>query len=150
MKVAKIVRYAKDVWPWLGTDHLTWKGGVWFFVSFRIFFSDNTRIRIFIFFVTYSANFFSRIFLQVKWSFPYGGHYRATINEWWLQKYVHLKYILWHFKCMSIITIKKISLSLIEFFVGVIIFNQVNQARCDQRLHNKNKNSIIRWLTCNM
>ena len=28
----------------------------------------------------------------------YGGHYRATINEWRLQKYVHLKYILWHFE----------------------------------------------------
>jgi len=51
---------------------------------------------------------------------------------------------------MSIITIKKISLSLIEFFIGIIIFNQVNQARCDQRLRNKNKNSIIRWLACNM
>ena len=31
----------------LGTDHLTWKGGYGFFVSFRIFFSDNTRVRIF-------------------------------------------------------------------------------------------------------
>jgi hypothetical protein len=27
-------------------------GGLWFFVSFRIFFSDNTRVKIFIFFVT--------------------------------------------------------------------------------------------------
>jgi hypothetical protein len=26
-------------------------GGVWLFVSFRIFFSNNTRVRIFIFFV---------------------------------------------------------------------------------------------------
>jgi hypothetical protein len=36
----------------LGTDHLTWRwrGGLWFFVSFRIFFSDNTRVRIFYFF----------------------------------------------------------------------------------------------------
>ena len=32
-------------------------GGLWFFVSFRIFFSDNTRVRIF-FFVAQSANFF--------------------------------------------------------------------------------------------
>jgi hypothetical protein len=32
-----------------------------FFVSFRIFFSDNTRVRIFIFFVALSAKFFSRI-----------------------------------------------------------------------------------------
>ena len=44
----------------LGTDHLTCRGGrrFWFFVSFRKFFSDNTRVRIFIFFV---AKFFSRI-----------------------------------------------------------------------------------------
>jgi len=33
---------------------------------------------------------------------------------------------------------------LIEFSV------QVNQARRDQRLRNQNKNSIIRWLACNM
>jgi hypothetical protein len=33
-------------------------GGLWFFVSFRIFFSDNTRVRIFIFFVVQSTNFF--------------------------------------------------------------------------------------------
>ena len=42
----------------LGTDHLTCREGLWFFVSFRIFFSDNTRVRIFIFFVVRSANFF--------------------------------------------------------------------------------------------
>ena len=33
-------------------------GGLWFFVSFRNFFSDNTRVRIFIFSVAQSANFF--------------------------------------------------------------------------------------------
>ena len=33
-------------------------GGLWFFVSFRIFSSDNTRVRIFILFVAQSANFF--------------------------------------------------------------------------------------------
>ena len=37
------------------------KGGLWFFVSFRIFFSDNTRVRIFFFFVALNANFFARI-----------------------------------------------------------------------------------------
>ena len=35
--------------------------GLWFFVSFRNFFSDNTRVRIFIFFVARSTIFFSRI-----------------------------------------------------------------------------------------
>ena len=36
-------------------------GGLWFFVSFRIFFSDNTRVRIFMLSVAQSANFFPRI-----------------------------------------------------------------------------------------
>jgi hypothetical protein len=73
----------------------------------------------------------------------YGGHCDKSCNEWRLRKYVHLKYILWHFE-----NYKKKSLSLIEFFVGINIFNQVNQARCNQRLRNQNKNSIIRWLAC--
>jgi hypothetical protein len=34
------------------------KGGLWFFVSFRIFFPDNTRVRILFFFVAQSAIFF--------------------------------------------------------------------------------------------
>ena len=33
-------------------------GGLWFFVSLNKFFSDNTRVRIFIFFVALSAIFF--------------------------------------------------------------------------------------------
>ena len=45
----------------LGTDHLTWSGGggggLWFFVSFRIFFSDNTSVRIFIFLSRKARNF---------------------------------------------------------------------------------------------
>ena len=35
--------------------------GLWFFVSFIIFFSDNTRDRIFIYFVALTAKIFSRI-----------------------------------------------------------------------------------------
>ena len=35
-----------------------WKGGLWFFASFRIFFSDNTRIRIFIFLSRKARNYF--------------------------------------------------------------------------------------------
>jgi hypothetical protein len=41
----------------LGTDHLTCRGGLWFFVSFRKFFSDNTRVRIFLF-LSRKAQFF--------------------------------------------------------------------------------------------
>ena len=29
----------------LETNHLTWMGELWFFASFRIFFSDNTRVK---------------------------------------------------------------------------------------------------------
>jgi hypothetical protein len=39
-------------------------GGLWFFVSFRIFFSDNTRVRIF-FFVAQSAKYFSRFNIRL-------------------------------------------------------------------------------------
>ena len=60
-------------WPWgpvyehllyvpcciICTDHC--HHHAWFFVSFRIFFSDNTRVRILFFFVVHSAHFFSRI-----------------------------------------------------------------------------------------
>jgi hypothetical protein len=38
---------------WLGTDHLTCRGG-----DYGYFFSDNTRVRIFILFVAQNANFF--------------------------------------------------------------------------------------------
>ena len=51
-----ILKYSSS----LGTDHLTCRG-LWFFVSFRKKISDNTRVRIFIFFVAQSPNFFSRI-----------------------------------------------------------------------------------------
>jgi hypothetical protein len=34
------------------------RGGLWFLVSFRIFFSDTTRVRIIKFFVAQSAKFF--------------------------------------------------------------------------------------------
>jgi hypothetical protein len=39
-------------------------GGLWFFVSFRTFFSDNTRVRIFIFFVGRNAIFFQNLTLD--------------------------------------------------------------------------------------
>jgi hypothetical protein len=47
------------------------KGGLWFFVSFRIFFSDNTSVRIFIFLVAQSAKLFPvfNIRLYMYWQF---------------------------------------------------------------------------------
>jgi hypothetical protein len=45
----------------LGTDHLTCRWGLWFFVSFRIFFSDNTRVRIFIFFQNLTVELYAEL-----------------------------------------------------------------------------------------
>ena len=68
----------------LGTNHLTCRGGLWFFVLFKKFFSNNTRIRIFFCPPPKSEYFFQQhweseyIFfektitppLEVKWSVP--------------------------------------------------------------------------------
>ena len=43
-------------------------GGLWFFASFRIFFSDNTRVRIFIFFFPPPK---SEYFFQQHWESEY-------------------------------------------------------------------------------
>ena len=49
----------------LGTDHLTWRRGLWFFVSFRIIFLDNTRIRIFIFLSRKARIFFPKFNIRL-------------------------------------------------------------------------------------
>ena len=52
--------FGADLTCFQGTDHLTWRGwggGLWFFVSFRKLFSDNTRVRI-LFFCHAKRNFF--------------------------------------------------------------------------------------------
>ena len=79
-----------------GGDHLTWGGGgLWFFISFRIFFSDNTRVRIFIFFVVQSANFFfqnltldfmTKILNQIIFFFP------PPKSEYFFQQHWESKY----------------------------------------------------------
>jgi hypothetical protein len=59
-----IIGFSEMKWCWeeaLGTDHLTCRWGLWFFVPLKNFFSDNTRDRIFIFFVALTAKIFSRI-----------------------------------------------------------------------------------------
>jgi hypothetical protein len=46
---------------YLGTDHLTCKGGgLWFFVSFRNLFTDNTRVRISIFFPEFNIRLYDK------------------------------------------------------------------------------------------
>ena len=51
-----------DVLQMQGTDHLTWRGGggLWFFVLLRIFFSDNTRARIFILFPEFNIRLYDK------------------------------------------------------------------------------------------
>ena len=40
-------------------------GGLWFFVSFRIFFSDNTRVRILIFFQNLTLGYMTKTLNQI-------------------------------------------------------------------------------------
>ena len=56
----------------LGADHLTWRWVLWFFVSFRIFFSDNTRSRIFFFCRAKREFFFQNLTL---------GYMTKTLNQ---------------------------------------------------------------------
>jgi hypothetical protein len=49
----------------LGTDHLTCRRGLWFFVSFRKCFSDNTRVRIFIFLSRKARNFIPEFIIRL-------------------------------------------------------------------------------------
>ena len=70
------------------------KGGLCFFVSFRTFFSDNTRVRIFIFFVGRNAIFFQNLTLdymtktlnQIIFFFP------PPKSEYFFQQYWELEY----------------------------------------------------------
>ena len=57
---------------YLGTDHLTWRGGLWLFVSFRIFFSDNTRVWIF---------FFCRAKREIFFQYLTLGYMTKTLNQ---------------------------------------------------------------------
>jgi hypothetical protein len=62
--------------------------GVWFFVSFRIFFSDNTRVRIFIFFQNLTSNYFcfpppnSEYFFQQHWESEYFFRKKTITCPW--------------------------------------------------------------------
>jgi hypothetical protein len=53
MKISKFVKknYISGVTLMVRDRPFNLQGGLWFFDSFRIFFSDNTRVKIFIFFV---------------------------------------------------------------------------------------------------
>ena len=53
--MAYYITFNTILYLWDRPFNLKGGGGLWFFVSFRNFFSDNTRVRIFIFFV---VNFF--------------------------------------------------------------------------------------------
>ena len=45
-------------------------GGLWFFVSFRIFFSDNTRVRIFFFPQIITLGYMTKTLNQIIFFFP--------------------------------------------------------------------------------
>jgi hypothetical protein len=54
---------------WLRDRPFNLKEGLWFFVSFRIFFSDNTRIRIFIFFQNLTLGYMTKTLNQIIFFF---------------------------------------------------------------------------------
>ena len=57
--VVWFIHWKRMILPFLFRDRpFNLQGGLWLFVSFRNLFSDNTRVRIFIFFVAHSTNFF--------------------------------------------------------------------------------------------
>ena len=57
--------YYNKLWLTLRDRPFNLKGGLWFFVSFRIFFSDNTRVRIFIFLSHKARIFFSEFNIRL-------------------------------------------------------------------------------------
>jgi hypothetical protein len=60
-RASDFASYEQSDWPkhiFIRDRPFNLQGGLWFFVSFIIFFSDNTRVRIFIYFVAQSAKFF--------------------------------------------------------------------------------------------
>ena len=89
----------------LETDHLTWGegGGLWFFASFRIFLSDNTRVRIFFY-------FFQNVIL---------GYMTKTLNQiiffpppksgYFFQRHWESTYCFKHLYSLKIINISKIN-----------------------------------------
>ena len=55
----------------LGTDHLTWRGwgGYGFLFRSEIFFTDNTRVRIFIFFQNLTLGYMTKALNQIIFFF---------------------------------------------------------------------------------
>ena len=69
-KIPRCLKIPRNKQMSLGTDHLTCRGRLWFFVSFRIFFPDNTRVRIFIYFVeNLTLGYMTKTLNQIMFSF---------------------------------------------------------------------------------
>jgi hypothetical protein len=58
---------------YLGTDHLTWRGGLWFFVLFRIFFFGQHK--------SYNINFFCRAKREIFFHNITLGYMTKTLNQ---------------------------------------------------------------------
>ena len=69
-------------------------GGLWFFVSFRKKISDNTRVRIFIFFVAQSTNFFPELNIRLydKNSESYYCFFPPPKSEYFFQQHWESEY----------------------------------------------------------
>jgi hypothetical protein len=98
------------------------------------------------------------IFINLAKIVSYGRHRDKSCNEWRLLLIIYFDSNFPNAKFRPYDDYQKMStlntycgiLSRCHNYKKIIIFVQGNQARWDQRLRNQNKNSIIRWLACNM
>jgi hypothetical protein len=76
--------------PNIGDD----SGVLWFFVSFRIFFSDNTRVRIFIFLSRKARNFFPEFNIRLYDKNPESDYlfFSPPKSEYFFQQYWESEY----------------------------------------------------------
>jgi hypothetical protein len=72
------------------------KGGLWIFVSFRIFFSDNTRVRIFNFLSRKVRNFYSEFNIRLYDKNSESDYYffPPTKSEYFFQQHWESEYFL--------------------------------------------------------
>jgi hypothetical protein len=69
--VIKFVSDLQQVGGFLQVLRFPPPGGLWFFVLFRKYFSDSTRVRIYIYFVAQSEIFFPEFNIRLYYKMPY-------------------------------------------------------------------------------
>ena len=98
------------------------------------------------------------IFINLAKIVRYGRHWDESCNAWWLLLIIYFDGNFPYAKLRPYDDCK--NMSTLNTYCGIWstchnykknYYRWLNSlSRWDQRLHNQNKNSIIRWLTCNM